>query len=518
MKSLIKLTFIINIRRLFYVKKIVAYCLSLSNLFFKSDKRNNLSCFVYFLLLFFYANSFAADHSDLAEALKAGNEKLIEQLMQDKNIAINDEIELFDGKSTFFMTPFVGIGRYGHTHLVESFIRKGADLNARSSYCYTALIYAAEYGHTEMVACLIAYKANLDEYNVYGRTPLISAILQKHVETAIYLINHGADIHLRETCGNLTPLMRAANQGLKEVVILLVNRGAVINQQCAVGYTPLMYAISENHVEIAIYLLEHGADVNVEKTFFDKTPLIIAGSEGQVKIITNLLERGAAINKQNCKGRTALMQAAFYDKAEAMICLIEAGADVNIQDSEGNTALTLFMIKGTKDFIYIIRLLIREGANFDISNPIHAKALHTAFEKFSYDPESPPYKFDILAELLDFVQSDEINRFFVKTITAGRKEKKSFVFQYKKNNQTKEDVLIEDLSALKAELISGTPLEDAVKYVIHKTHQQDELNQFIPVKMIESITSGSCLPLRWRLYLEDFLDKLERLNAEEKTS
>ena len=494
--------------------------MSLPHLFFKSGKKNNLSCFIYFLLLFFYADSFAADHSDLAEALKAGNEKLIEQLMQDKNIHINDKIDLHDGQYKPLMTPFMAIARYGHTHLVNSFLRKGANINATNCYGDTALIYAAEYGHTEMVACLIAYEADLNQYNAYGRTPLISAILEAHIETATYLINHGADIHLQEWSGDLTPLMHAAHHGLKEVVMLLVNCGAVINQQSVGGYTPLMYAITGNHVEIVTYLLERGADVNVQKELFGETSLTLAGSTGQVKIITNLLERGAAItiNKRGVKGRTALMQAAFHDNAEAMVCLIEAGADVNIQDIEGNTALTLFMMKGEKGFIHIIRLLIREGANFDISNPIHAKALHTAFEKFSCDPQSPPYRFDILAELLDFVQSDEINRFFVKTITAGRKEKKSFVFQYKKNNQTKEDVLIEDLSALKAALISGAPLEDAVKYVIHKTHQQDELNQFIPVKMIESITSGSCLPLRWRLYLEDFLDKLERLNAEEKTS
>ncbi len=86
------------------------------------------------------------------------------------------------------------------------------------------------------------------------------------------------------------------------------------------------------------------------------------------------------------------------------------------------------------------------------------------------------------------------------------------------NNETEEDVLIEDLSALKTALISGAPLEDAVKYVIHKTHQQDKLKQFIPVKMIESVKSGSCLPLKWCIHLEGFLDKLERLNVEKKTS
>ncbi len=155
----------------------------------------------------------------------------------------------------------------------------------------------------------------------------------------------------------------------------------------------------------------------MQENVFGDTGLIIAGSKGQVEIITNLLERDAAINKQNHKGRTALMQAAFYDNAEAMVCLIEAGADVNIHDSEGNTALTLFMRKGKKDFIHVIRLLISKGANFDISNPFHAETLCVAFKRFSYDPQSQPYKFDILAVLLDFVKLDKINRFFVKTIT-----------------------------------------------------------------------------------------------------
>ncbi len=183
--------------------------MSLPHLFFKSGKKNNLSCFIYFLLLFFYADSFAADHSDLAEALKAGNEKLIGQLMQNNNIAINDEIKFPDDH--YNMTPFMKIAQYGHTHLVKNFIGKGADVNAKNRNGYTALMYAAEYDHTEMVACLIAYEANLDEQNVYGWTPLISAILQAHIETATYLINNGADIHLRERYVNLTPLMRAAS-------------------------------------------------------------------------------------------------------------------------------------------------------------------------------------------------------------------------------------------------------------------------------------------------------------------
>ena len=465
MKILATPALIVNNCRLLYIRKLIPSHLNIPTFFLKSGKTiNNLSC-SFFLLLFCYSNFCTANYKNLAEALKTGDEKMIEQLMQKENIGMNDQIKWSDNCYVCLMTPLMWLAKYGHTHIAENFIKKGADVNAKNSDGSTALMFAADQGHTETVTLLLDHKANINEENIEGCTPLTNAISKEYIETAIYLINSGADIHFQSRVFNVTPLMLAAAKGLLQIVDFLVQRGANVNACNNENCTPLIYAVSARYIKTAIYLMNHGADVNVQGGTCRQTSVIIAALWERTDIIAHLIERSADINKQDITGCTALMWAIYYDYTETTKYLIAVGTDVNIEDFECRTALTCFMVHGKKDFIHIINLLISKGADFDISNPVHARSLCKAFKRFCQEPQKSLCQFDILKVLLDFIKPNETNNFVVKTFSS---RKRSFLFQQKIDDKINEDILIEDLSALKVESISGSPLQDAAKYIIQK--------------------------------------------------
>ncbi len=470
-------TLIINICRLLYRRKLVTSYSNIPDFFLKSSKIiNNLSCSFFLLLLFCYSNFCTANHKNLAEALKAGDEKIIEQIMQNENIGINDQIELPDNDYECLMTPFMWLAHYGHTHLIENFINKGADVNAKSSDGSTALMFAATREHAETVTLLLNREANINEENTGGSTPLNLAI----------------------------------NEGLLKIVTLLVSRGANVNAYNNAHYTPLMYAIYAGYLDIVICLMNYGAHINVSGGPYHKTPLMYAADMGRTQIATLLVESDADVNAQSTHKSTPLMCAIFNDRTETAKYLITVGADVNIQNSSDHTALTYCLHWVGKDFIHIIKLLISKGAGFDISNPVHAKALYRAFKRFCTKLQEPHCRFDILALLLDFVEPNELNNFVVKTFTSG---KRSFLFQQKIDGKIDESIIIEDLSALEATFISGSPLQDAVKYTIQKSLNTNELNRFITNRLVDSIEKRQYLPLPCRIHLECFLNKLNGLNS-----
>ncbi len=290
-------------------------------------------------------------------------------------------------------------------------------------------------------------------------TPLMILAIYGHTRIAENFIKKGADVNLKNN-DNCTALMFAAQQGYIETVALLIRYKANINEENIFGFTPLTYAILQGHVGIITYLIDHGADVNLPSGSLNITPLMYAAHQGLIQIATLLIKHGANINAQSSHKITSLMYAIFKDHAETTEYLITARADVNMKDFYGQTALTFCMTGGKKDFNHIIKLLISKGADFDISNSIHADALFQAFKRFIREIQELPYKLNILTVLLDFIRPDETNNFVVKTFTSG---KRSFLFQQKRDDKINEDILIEDLSALKTAFISSSPLQDAVK-------------------------------------------------------
>ena len=96
------------------------------------------------------------------------------------------------------------------------------------------------------------------------------------------------------------------------------------------------------------------------------TPLMLAARAGDTALVQSLLNDGAKVNAHSRKGRTALMDAAFFreDAAVARL-LIAAGADVNAADKEGWTPLMLTL--AASESTETAEVLVAAGADVNAS-------------------------------------------------------------------------------------------------------------------------------------------------------
>ncbi len=210
---------------------------------------------------------------------------------------------------------------------VKSFIKAGADVNAKNENDDTALILAAGSGATEVVKILIKTGADVNAKNENGDTALILAAEESSFETC-YI----------------------------KTVKVLIKAGADVNAKNKNGDTALILAAEEGSFEAVKVLIKAGADVNAKNITGD-TALILASDGGATEVARILINADADINAINKKGNTALMLASEGDSIKVVKVLISAGADVNVKNGNGDTALILAIKRNLSDIVNLIRPL-----------------------------------------------------------------------------------------------------------------------------------------------------------------
>ncbi len=339
------------------------------------------------------------DHSlhqtgfNLEDAIYKNDLRLVEALLKNGNNA-----EVPNSKR---LTPLMIASGLGHLEIVKLLTAHGVNILAVDpDMGSTALHKAAQSGHPKIIQWLLEKGAFIDfQSPVIGNSPLMDAILYKQEAAVKILLEHKARIELRNNFNECAldiahqinhasmisiinnhknnlekeiqsqKLVRAIkDHDIKTVKDLIDRGGAHINERIPRtgnyndDFTPLSMAASMGHEEIVLLLLGAGADITMLSGLMGATVLHEAAYAGHAKVIDVLMQyteekslEGLDINAQGLyNGMTALHDAVWQNKPEAVKILVDKGADVNLTSHSGLKPLELAELF---NYSGIIRLL-----------------------------------------------------------------------------------------------------------------------------------------------------------------
>ncbi|KAF4948157.1 hypothetical protein FGADI_9852 [Fusarium gaditjirri] len=209
------------------------------------------------------------------------------------------------------------------------------------------------------------------------------AIMKEHVQLVRQLIEQGADFAQQDADGWDSLYSAAAWSSPQEILEILINAGANMEARCSgeYGFTALHRAIcSSNSVGVQT-LVSRGAAID-SRTTDNRLPLHLAANYGFVKGVQILLDAGADIESR-VDGETALLQAAYNGRSDAMRELIDLGANLQATDNYGRTALHLAAMKNSAISTAQILLDIGfdiEARDEDGKTPLATAVVYNAIE------------------------------------------------------------------------------------------------------------------------------------------
>jgi ankyrin repeat protein len=156
---------------------------------------------------------------------------------------------------------FLTAAANGDVAKVNSFLKKGGDVNTKNNLKWTALSYAAKFGHLDVVKALIENGANINYKNNTGFTPVVIAFLNNQENVFKHLIDNGADVNIKDMVG-MSVLAYAVKENKLNAVKYLVDNGkAEVNIKNSSGRTPLDICTDD---EISKYLRAKGGKTGKE--------------------------------------------------------------------------------------------------------------------------------------------------------------------------------------------------------------------------------------------------------------
>lgn len=319
----------------------------------------------------------------------------------------------------------------GHTNVVETLIRSGADPKAQVSGSQSALPVAAQNGHLSCVVALLACdRTDANARGKTGRTALSFACSGGYIEIAKVLLNWPECKAGEEDDSGATALFWAAGGSHSPIVSLLARQvpAVDVNHQDKRGRTTLSWAAGDGLGDMFKLLLKvPKVDVNLQDNQ-GRSPLSWAAGNGCIAVVKTLLQdkrttKGIVDNngrneiswacggghtdvlrmllKHHCPGVevkdvdgwTPLAWAIEINSPSVVETLVATGSvDLEQGDKTGRTALCWAVGYGHAE---VVRVLLRAGANPCSKSQWGYTPLSTA-EKFGRD--------DIKTDLLLYME------------------------------------------------------------------------------------------------------------------
>lgn len=229
--------------------------------------------------------------SELISACKKNDTVAAKKLVNKKNV--NDQ-DKFDN-SPLYISSFEG-----NLELVKLFVKKGADLEAKTNVGDTSLMVACLYKKTEIMGFLIKSGANLNAQNNQGGTALFKATWNSEFANVKLLIDNNAELNIKNNKGEtaLSSLLKYnLSIGFEDIVKLLIKSGADVDSNDNQGNTALINFCNSDEfsikrkTEIILYLADKGADFFHENNTGDSAYSILNENNDLPVELKALLEK-----------------------------------------------------------------------------------------------------------------------------------------------------------------------------------------------------------------------------------
>eukprot|EP00833_Pecoramyces_ruminatium_P010421 jgi/Orpsp1_1/1184453/evm.model.c7180000089590.1 len=272
--------------------------------------------------------------------------------------------------------------KYNKLEDIKKFMEEHQNLiNSKNFELKTPLMYAVQYciNNSKIFEILLNYNPNKDLIDNNGSTALHIACEINNYEVIPKLISEN-NLNLKDKYGN-TPLLVALKEYSYECAVALLSNNYKIDVNILDNKynTPLMYAVSnfKDSTDIIDLLIKKGADKNIMNNN-NLTALYIACLINNPKAIPKVISDGNA-DFCNFGVITPLMIAFQENNYECILALLKSKYTINVNIYDFNSLTPLMLsLECYKKKPEILDLLIKRGANKDITNKLGFTALHLA--------------------------------------------------------------------------------------------------------------------------------------------
>lgn len=319
----------------------------------------------------------------LVSAAHMGNVEAIQSVLEAAHDE-NTDTKTVDTPDWDGVTALIAAASAGHVPLVQFLLEQGASIAAADKDGVTALHEASLGGHDAIVRLLLDQEgATVDVTAQTLVTPLWLAASAGHSNTIQLLLEHEADAKVARDDG-VSAVQTAAVGGHVDAVRVLLQAGASATSATKDQVTPLMNAAEGGNVEVVRLLLdqlqqEHAnlEDEEQKRQAITKalddvsatglTAIILAAAHGHAEVARLLIDAGAHASQREGVDVTPLMYAAASNHVNVMEVLIEHGR-VNIEETHSTGGSTAFLEACTGGSVEAIELLLRHGANPQVTD------------------------------------------------------------------------------------------------------------------------------------------------------
>jgi len=215
---------------------------------------------------------------------------------------------------------------------------------------------------------------NVNSFDSTGRTLLCRAIKTKNKNIVKILLDKGANPDLQNEKGYLnTPLMECSNYNLVDIAKLLIDKGANINIQDKNGDPVIHWTAYYGQVAFTKLLLDKNANTYTKSIHSNKGVMQVALKQYQDSIVDLLLQYKITLFKVEQKN-IKIIDAAKNNNLHYLKLNITQ-SNINTRDQ---TAATLLIIASQRGYFDLVKFLIKNNADIDITNSVGQTALNLA--------------------------------------------------------------------------------------------------------------------------------------------